>query len=210
MADYSLHGFLESGNSYKAALMLTLCGADWRPVWVDFAKGETRTPEFRKLNEMGEVPVLVDHTDNDLVLTQSGVILHYLAEKFSRFTPQNESEKREIMRWILWDNHKFTANIATYRFLSHIKKKEGAEVDFFRGRTRTALKLLNTHLEERGWIVGDSATIADLSICGYLFWPNHINVEWKDYPAIEAWLENIRLLEHWAAPEALLPSKKVS
>ena len=59
MAEYQLYCFAQSGNAYKAALMLALTGADWEPVFVDFFNGETRTPDYRALNEMGEVPVLV-------------------------------------------------------------------------------------------------------------------------------------------------------
>jgi glutathione S-transferase len=76
MAEYTLYCFAQSGNAYKAALMLNLCGADWEPRFVDFFKGETRTPEFRQINEMGEVPVL-EH--EGVRLSQSGVILDYLA-----------------------------------------------------------------------------------------------------------------------------------
>ena len=54
MAEYRLYCFAQSGNAYKAALMLNLCDADWEPRFVDFfAKGEQRTPEFRQINEMG-------------------------------------------------------------------------------------------------------------------------------------------------------------
>lgn len=207
MADYSLHCFLESGNAYKAALMLSLCEADWAAIWVDFFNRETQTPEFRALNEMGEVPVLTDHLANDLVLTQTGVILYYLAGKFDKYRPKGDTEEHEVLRWILWDNHKCTSYIATYRFLRHFMKKEGAEVEFLKGRALSALKILNGHLASRDWVASERPTIADLSICGYLFWPDHIGLDWKDYPAIAAWLERIRQLNHWAAPEALLPVK---
>jgi glutathione S-transferase len=209
MADYTLHCFLESGNAYKAALMLELCGADWRPVWVDFFSGETRTPEFRQLNALGEAPVLVDHNQGDLVLTQSGVILHHLADRFAMYAPVGDAEKREVLRWILWDNHKLTSYIASYRFLSRFMKKQGADVDFLKGRAYSALKLLNTHLLGRDWIVADRATIADISACGYLFWPDQFGVEWKDYPGIEAWLNRISNLPSWQPPESLLPAERV-
>lgn len=206
MADYTLHCFLESGNAYKVALMLQLTGADWQPVWVDFFKGATRTPEFREINVLGEVPVLIDHTEGDLRLTQSGVILKHLSEKTGQFGAENRDEEYEILRWLLWDNHKLTANIATYRFLSHFMKKEGADVDFLKARGFSALKTLNVHLADRDWIAADRPTIADLSCCGYLFWPDHIGVDWADYPAVGAWLDRIKKLENWAAPEAILPA----
>ena len=80
MSEYQLYCFAQSGNAYRAALMLNLIGADWKPVYVDFFQaGETRTPTYRaEVNEMGEVPVLVH---GDKKLTQSGVILTYLSER---------------------------------------------------------------------------------------------------------------------------------
>src|SRR4051794_18946083 len=107
MADYQLYCFAQSGNSYKAALMLTLVGAAWKPVFVDFFKGETRSDSYRTtVNEMGEVPVLVD---GEKKLAQSGVILGYLAERSGGFGGRDDDERREILRWILFDNHKFTS-----------------------------------------------------------------------------------------------------
>src|SRR5215207_5291193 len=80
MAEYQLYCFAQSGNAYRAALMLNLIGADWEPVWVDFFdKAEQRSPDYRtNVNEMGEVPVLVHGSKK---LSQSGVILTYLAEQ---------------------------------------------------------------------------------------------------------------------------------
>ena len=114
MADYVLHCFAQSGNAYKPALMLQLAGADWSPRFVDYFGGETRTPAYRAINGMGEVPVL-EHAGERL--TQSGVILDYLAEALGQFGPRDARQRREIMRWTLWDNHKLTSYTATLRFM---------------------------------------------------------------------------------------------
>src|SRR5258706_5467598 len=88
LAQYRLYCFAQSGNAYKAALMLALCNADWEPRFVDFFNGETRTPEYRAINVMGEVPIL-EH--GSLRLAQSGVILDYLAERLQQFGPRADS-----------------------------------------------------------------------------------------------------------------------
>ncbi|GIL02424.1 MAG: glutathione S-transferase [Alphaproteobacteria bacterium] len=211
MADYSLYCFVQSGNAYKAALMLRLTGRDWQPVWVDFFNGGTRTPQYRAINEMGEVPVLVDHGEGDLTLSQSGVILHHLADRTGRFGPQTGAEQREVLRWMLWDNHKLTSYIATYRFLRKFAGKEGApETEFMKGRALAALKLFEGHMAGRDWVAADRPTIADISCCGYLFWPADFGADWHDYPGIAAWLDRIRTLDDWAPPEALLPSGPIA
>jgi glutathione S-transferase len=203
MAEYTLHCFAQSGNAYKAALMLELCGADWQARFVDFFNGETRTPEYRKINEMGEVPVL-EH--ENLRLTQSGVILDYLAGRFGRVGPSSEDQRREILRWLLWDNHKLTASIATLRFLLRFMKTgETPVTEFLRGRMGAALAVLDGHLGNQPFVAGDRATIADLSLCGYLFWPDEFGVRWVDHPAIGPWLERIQALPGWVHPYELMP-----
>ena len=115
MTTYRLHYFPESGNSYKLALMLTLCGETFEPVWTDFGGGVTRTPEWRtSVNEMGEIPVL---EENGVRLTQTAPLLLKLAEQHGRFGAGNATEQYELLRWLFWDNHKLTGYMATYRFL---------------------------------------------------------------------------------------------
>ncbi|MGI9511566.1 MAG: glutathione S-transferase N-terminal domain-containing protein, partial [Anderseniella sp.] len=115
MAEYQLYCFGESGNAYKVALMMELCGADWKPRVVDFFNGETRSDEYRsEINEMGEVPVLVHGKRK---LTQTGVMLEYLAGNFGKFGWNNDDERRDILRWMYFDNHKFTSYNATLRFM---------------------------------------------------------------------------------------------
>ena len=105
MAEYQLYCFAQSGNSYRAALMLNLIGAQWEPRFVDFfASGVQRTPDFRtNINEMGEAPVLVHGAR---MLSQSGVILTYLADRSGKFQPQGFDEQLECLRWLLFDNQR--------------------------------------------------------------------------------------------------------
>jgi len=198
--EFKLYCFAQSGNAYKVALMLQLCGAKWEPRFVDFFAGETRTPEYRAINEMGEVPVL-EHRGKGLA--QSGVILHYLASHFGKFRGE---DPLEVLRWILWDNHKLTSYIATLRFFIQFQKTgETPVTEFLRGRIKTSLGVLNSHLEKIAFAAGDQPTIADLSMCGYLYWPDEFGVSWTDYPRIGAWLDRIRALPGWVHPYELMP-----
>ncbi|MDJ0614778.1 MAG: glutathione S-transferase family protein [Rhizobiaceae bacterium] len=207
MADYTLKCFVESGNAYKAALMLQLCQADWNSEWVDFFNGATRKDDYRDTNVMGEVPVLIDHTQNDFTLSQSGAILMHLGDRFEKFVPEARTDELEMMRWMFFDNHKLTSYVATYRFMSKFMKKEGEpETEFLKARAMGAFKVLDTHLSTHDWAAAGQATLADISLCGYLFWPDHFGVTWDDYPGIQSWLNRIQELPHWAAPEALLPA----
>jgi glutathione S-transferase len=204
MADFTLHCFAQSGNAYKAALMLELSGADWTPRFVDYFGGETRTPAYRALNVMGEVPVL-EHAGR--TLSQSGVILDYLAHALGRFGFDGEDERREVLRWLLFDNHKLTSYTATYRFMRTFAANPNADVlAEFHKRAEAAWGVLDAHLRDREFVAARRLTIADLSLCGYLFFDDEIGVDWRaSHPAIAAWLERIRSRSGWRHPYALMP-----
>ena len=200
-----LHCFGESGNAYKAALTLALSGAEWEPVYVDFFNGATRTPEFRALNVMGEVPVLVD---GDLVLTQSGVIQDYVSSKTGKLGGRSAAERREILRWVFFDNHKVSGQAGTLRFNMNFlpPAKQNSEVnDFIAMRFHSALKVLEAALTGRTWLAGGDVTIADLACCGYLYYPEPFGFDRATYPAIDRWLDRIAAQPGWKHPYDLMP-----
>ena len=111
---YRLHCFAQSGNCFKVAFTLRALGEKYESHYVDYMNGTTREPRWREsTNEMGEVPVL---EDGERTLTQSGAILTYLAAKHGKFGGASDDERLEVLRWLLYDNHKFTSYFGSYRF----------------------------------------------------------------------------------------------
>ena len=208
MPEYELYCFAQSGNAYRAALMLNLIGADWKPVFVDFfGQAVQRTPEYRtQINEMGEAPVLAHGAKK---LTQSGVILTYLAKRSGKYLPQGEDEELEALRWIIFDNQKVNGFLGPYRFLKNFAKPAGdpAVLAFFKGRIDGNLGIVNKRLESRKFLLGDRPTIADVSLAGYLYYPPEefgFDIG-EDHPAIAAWRERVKALPGWAHPYDLMP-----
>ena len=201
-----LYCFGESGNSYKAALALELSGLDWEPVFVDFFNGETRSEAFRaNINPLGEAPVMVD---GDVNLSQSGAIQDYVAEKSGKLGGKTSHERREILRWVLWDNHKLSSQAGVTRFLMNFlpEDKQPKEViGFKQGRLKAAYKLLDSTLAGRDWLVGDTITNADISCCGYLFYTEPFGFDRTEYPNIDAWLDRISAEPGWKHPYDLMP-----
>ncbi|MFN3348613.1 glutathione S-transferase family protein [Pseudorhodoplanes sp.] len=213
MPEYTLHCFAQSGNAYRVALMLNLIGADWQPQFVDFfGKGLPRSPEWRAdVNEMGEVPVL-DH--NGKRLTQSGVILTYLADKTGTFAPRGEDERLEALRWIIFDNQKLNGYLGPYRFLRNFAKPAGdpAAMAFLKGRIDNSLGILEKRLARAPFVLGDRPTIADISLVGYLYYPAEefgFDIP-ATYPNIAAWLERMKALPGWAHPYDLMPGHPIA
>jgi glutathione S-transferase len=195
----------ESGNAYKAALALELSGLDWEPVFVDFFGGATRSDAFRKINVMGEVPVMID---GDETLTQSGVMQMYVTEKTGKFGGTTFAEQREVMRWMFWDNHKLSSQAGMTRFLMNFlpeEKRQAEVISFLQGRLMAVYKTLDTHLDGRDWIVGAGITNADIACCGYLFYPEPFGFDRQDWPNIDRWLSNIEATPGWKHPYDLMP-----
>ncbi len=201
-----LHCFGESGNSYKAALALELSGLEWEPVFVDFFKGETRTPEYRStVNEMGEAPVLID---GDFRTSQSGAIQAYVTEKSGKFGGATREENYDILRWVLWDNHKLSSMAGMTRFLINFLPEQHRNPDviaFNQGRLKAAYQVLDNHLDGREWIVGSGVTNADISCCGYLYYPEPFGFDRTEWPNIDAWLTRLSEQPGWKHPYDLMP-----
>lgn len=204
-----LYCFGESGNAYKAALPLHLSGLDYEMVEVDFFGGETRSPEYRaNINEMGEAPVMVD---GDIKLTQSGVIQQYITDKTGKFGGNSQAEKYEVLRWVLFDNHKLSSVAGPTRFLSNFlpeDKRPQPVIDFNKGRLTAAYDILNKALEGKDWLVGDGPSNADFCCCGYLFYPEPFGFDRTEWSNVDAWLSRIEGLEGYKAPYDLMPGRK--
>ena len=207
---YRLHYFPESGNSYKLALMLNLCGQTFDPVWTDFGGGITRTAEWRNaVNVMGEIPVL---EEDGIRLTQTAPILLRLAERYGKFGGADSDQRQEVLRWLFWDNHKLTSYMTSYRYMrTFIEQPDPTIMTFFRKRLDDYLGILENHLSGRSYVAGPMPTVADISMIGYLMFPKQeAGFDFAGtHPAIRAWLDRIAALPGWKAPYDLLPGKRL-
>lgn len=209
---YTLHCFAQSGNAFKVAFLLNTLGVTWRAEFVDFFSGIARTDDWRgQVNEMGEIPVL---DTGQMRLTQSGAILTWLAEEHGRFAGRDPREKLEVLRWLLFDNHKFTGYLATYRFLKSFgpARPDAALMGFLEGRIANAFGIVDRHLAVGPYLVGGQPTIADFSLCGYLFYPPEETggLVAGRYAAIDAWAARMRHLPGWADPYDLMPGNRIA
>jgi len=212
---YKLHAFAQSGNTYKVALLLQALGQPWTPLHLpfeEFAKGIQRSDTWRQdVNPMGEIPVL---EVGDRKLTQSAVILLFLAEKHGAYGGQSEDERLEVLRWMFFDNHKFTSYLATLRFMKSFSPTapDPAVMKFLAGRVDNAFGIVEKHLSTRDYVVGAQPTIADMSLCGYLYFPveeSGYDIG-KSYPAMAKWLERLKALPGWKPPYEMLPGQQIA
>jgi glutathione S-transferase len=212
---YKLHGFAQSGNAYKVALLLQALRQPWTPVhlpFADFAGGMVRSEGWRQsVNAMGEIPILEAGGQK---LTQSAAIMLWLADKHGAYGGKSADERQEVMRWLFFDNHKFTSYLASWRFsksFAPTAPDPGVE-KWLRGRIDNAFGIAERHLSNREFIAGDEPTIADMSMCGYLYFPAEESGYdiGKDYPAMARWLARLKQLPGWKPPYDMLPGERVA
>ena len=210
MAQYRLHYFPESGNSYKLALMLTLCGQSFEPVWTDFGGGVTFTPEWRKaVNPMGEIPVL---EEDDRTLTQTAPILLHLADTFGAFGGATPEQRFEVLRWLFWDNQKLSGFMASYRYMRAFTPSPDPQVlKYLKRRIDDFLGIIETRFSEQAFLTGDTPTIADLSMIAYLSFPTHESgYDFAvSHPAVHGWLQRVAAIPGWVSPYDLLPGQRL-
>ena len=200
-----LYGHFESGNVYKIALMLALCGQPFDYRHVDLFAGATKDPAFLAISPYGEVPVL-SHGGAHHV--QSGVILSYLAETFGRFGAESEAERWRIAEWLAWENQRMLGGLAILRFQKRfVPNVDPAVLAFFQGRAETALGQLEAHLEGRDFVAAARPTVADLACAGYAGFIDQAELDPARWPAIQAWLARVAALPGWRAPYDLLPKE---
>jgi glutathione S-transferase len=152
------------------------------------------------------VPVLVH---GQRKLTQSGVILTYLSERTGKFKPETEDERLEALRWIIFDNQKVNGFLGPYRFLKNFARPAGdpAVMAFLKGRIDGNLAIVDKRLASRAFILGERPTIADISLCAYLYYPaDEFGFDIAGtHKNIGAWLDRLRALPGWKHPYDLMP-----
>ncbi|HMB75575.1 MAG TPA: glutathione S-transferase family protein [Kiloniellaceae bacterium] len=201
---FVLYGHQESGNVYKVALMLALCGQSFQFRQVDIFAGETKTPRFLELNHFGEVPLLC-HGKRQLA--QSAAILQYLAETLDRFGPVNEDHRWAIAEWLFWDNHRLLPGLALTRFLQRFTPDaDPAVLAFSRKRAEAALGRLEEVLASRPYLTGSLPTIADICCAGYIWFIDQAGLDPARWPAVATWSARLEALPGWQHPYDLLPT----
>ena len=186
-----LYDYLPSGNGYKVRLLLSHLGTPFELIEKDIDKGETRTPEFLRINPNGRIPVL--QTEEGGYLPESNAILYYLAEG-TPFLPDDRRGRAEALRWMFFEQYSHEPNIATARFwLKHLELDDAkrAALEDKRAQGHAALGVMEGHLRERDYFVGARCTIADIALYAYTHVADEGGFDLGPYSAVRAWLARV-------------------
>jgi glutathione S-transferase len=189
---YTLYSMQRSGNSYKVRLALARLGIPFRLVEIDILKGASRTPDFLAKNPNGQVPLL--EVAPGRYLAESNAILWYVAGG-TPLAPEDRIDRAEALQWMFFEQHSLEPNIgAAFFWLSLIKGgrelQRHALEDWMEEGYR-ALGVMEKHVKDRSFFVGDHYTIADIALYAYTHVAHHCDFDLTAFPAIRAWLDRM-------------------
>lgn len=188
----TLYDYLDSGNGYKVRLLLHQQQRPFRLVEKDILAGETRTPDFLRINPNGRIPVL--ETEDGRHLAESNAILYYLAGD-TPFLPGHPFARAQTLQWMGFEQYSHEPNIATPRFwLQHgpLTDERRSLLEVKRPLGYAALDVMEGHLTAREFFVEDRYSIADIALYAYTHVADEGGFELSGYPAIARWLKRVR------------------
>ena len=188
---YRLYDCLFSGNGYKVRLTLRHLQLPYELIEIDILKGESRTPEFLRMNPNGRIPVLGIGTGEHLA--ESNAIIWYLAED-SDLVPSDRADRARVLQWMFFEQYSHEPNIATSRFWRmhtdiHDAKRAALAEKHTAGHA--ALGVMERHLADRAWFVGDAYSLADIALYAYTHVAPEGGFSLQDYPAVRRWLAGV-------------------
>jgi glutathione S-transferase len=208
METLTLHEDPRSGNCYKIRLTAALLGVALDLRRYDIMAGETRSPEFlAHVNGNGRIPVLEIGTgEGARFLPESNAACWYLSEG-SALIPGDRFGRADMLRWMFFEQYNHEPNVATLRFWlrfvgeDNLSEYQWAQIMPKRIAGQDALRLMDRHLADRDWFVGDAITLADIALYAYTHVAGEGGFALGDFPHIGAWLERIAALDRYVPME---------
>lgn len=187
----TLYDYLDSGNGYKARLLLHQLGLPCRRIELDIDKGETRTADFLAKNPNGRVPTL--ELEDGSFLAESNAIIFYLAEG-TAFLPADRLGRAQALQWMFFEQYSHEPYVATARYIMRHLPPDSprwGELPMRRERGHAALKVMETHLSAQDWFAGGGYSIADIALYAYTHVAHEAEIDLSAYPKLRAWLARV-------------------
>jgi len=197
--DFTLFTHGKGPNGWRVAHLLAELGLEFENVFLNFATGEQKSPEFLKLNPNGRIPALVDHKRNDFVVWESGAICLYLVKHYDpNYTlwSKDDDEQTLIIQWLFFQMSGYGPYIGqSFHFSLLRPDKLSGPIERYNDEVKRVLGVLELHLskpESKRYLVGGRYTIADLSFIAWLNITEKLPIKLADYPAVHKWFTEMR------------------
>jgi glutathione S-transferase len=172
-------------------LLLSLLGTPHEWVHVDILKRETRTPGFLAMNPNGRIPLL--EIGEGEYLAESNAILHYLADG-TPLLPADRLRRAQVLQWQFFEQYSHEPYVAVARYIVRYLGRPAAQEARLQEKMApgyAALEVMERHLAQRRFFVGERYSIADISLYGYTHVAHEGGFELGRFPAVQAWLARV-------------------
>ncbi len=150
-------------NGHKASIALEELGLPYTVHALSFDRQEQKSPEFLQINPNGRIPAIVDRSNDDFAVFESGAILLYLAEKTGQLLPSDSKGRSRVIQWLMFQMGgvgpmQGQANV----FFRYFPEKLQGPIDRYQHETRRLYEVLDRRLGEAEYLAGDYS-IADIA-----------------------------------------------
>jgi glutathione S-transferase len=194
MATLKLYDLDRSGNCYKVRLLLSMLGLDYVRVRIDSTAGESQTPEFKRLNPRGQIPVLLD---GETLIWDSMAILVYLARRYGggHLLPTDALGEARVMQWLAVSENELQYGLARARLTVLFNKP--FDLEQCHRDARPGLEAMEQRVNGHPWLAAEHPTIADLACYPYVALAHEGQFSLQPYPQVRAWLKRVEGLTGW-------------
>ncbi|WP_137166599.1 glutathione S-transferase family protein [Salinimonas lutimaris] len=182
-------------NGWKPVIFLEEAGVEYDLTHIDFSAREQKSAAYMQLNPNGRIPTIVDRSNDDFAVFESGAILWYLAEKYNRFLPDSAKARSQTLQWVMFQMGGIGPMMGQAMYFQRIAAKNGNEDPFaikrYVDESRRLLEVLDTRLAGRTYLVDEQYTIADMAAYPWArayYWAN-VSVDGLDN--LQAWFDRI-------------------
>ncbi len=190
MTMITIYGDVVSGNCLKVKYVADYIGLKYSWKHIDVVGGGAKAEEFLKINPVGQVPTVVFEDGSSL--SQSNAIMRHLA-KGTNLIPSDDWGMAKMDEWLFWEQYSHETAIAVARFQVVYKKKPISDLDpALVDKGNAALDIMEKHLSQNDWFVGDRVSLADVALFAYTQFANVAGFDLEKRVAIITWLKSVR------------------
>lgn len=183
-------------NGHKVHIMLEECNAEFNIIPVDINNKSSIEMKISLINVNKKIPVLVDNHGSDegkrVIISESGAILIYLANKYQQFLSQAVIERYQSLQWLMFQ---MSAVGPIMGQCNHFRGRTNLDNTYPLERFETEVKrlhsVMNSHLSNHSYFSGSQYTIADMAIFPWLRLSEKLGIAWSEYPHLHKWFEEI-------------------
>ena len=182
-------------NGWKPLIFLEEAGVDYELTAIDFGKKEQKAEWYLKLNPNGRIPTIVDRSNDNFVVFESGAILWYLAEKYNQFLPVGDKGRSQVLQWLMFQMGGVGPMMGQAMYFQRIAAAKGHEdpyaIERYVSESRRLLEVLNQQLIDKMYLVGDEFTIADIATYPWARSYPWAKVSVEGLPHLQTWFDRI-------------------